>query len=201
MPSQHGCMRPRCASFLIAPMPRATLAEGLARCFCHALAEETAGMTPGSWRMVDTIARRMGIPFDEGSTIADDCAGRKWVNHGSTRLSSERKGARSLRPRAGPSWRSGSQRLGSVACGRFSGNLQAMGVPMERGLLVELSPNEETALQRIAQGIMLTVDMESHHLARLKQLALIEETGADFRLANLGKRRLELRGTAPPKAD
>jgi hypothetical protein len=31
---------------------------------CHALAGETAGMTPGSWRMVDTIARRMGIPFD-----------------------------------------------------------------------------------------------------------------------------------------
>jgi hypothetical protein len=30
----------------------------------HALAEETAGMTPGSWRMVDTIAGRMGIPFD-----------------------------------------------------------------------------------------------------------------------------------------
>jgi hypothetical protein len=33
---------------------------------------------------------------------------------------------------------------------------------MERGLLVELSPNEETALQRVAQGAMLTVDMESH---------------------------------------
>jgi hypothetical protein len=28
------------------------------------LAEETAGMTPGSWHTVDTIARRMGIPFD-----------------------------------------------------------------------------------------------------------------------------------------
>jgi hypothetical protein len=25
-------------------------------------------------RMVDTIARRMGIPFEEASTIADDCA-------------------------------------------------------------------------------------------------------------------------------
>jgi hypothetical protein len=38
------------------PMPRTTLTEGLARRFCHAFAEETAGMTPGSWRMVDTIA-------------------------------------------------------------------------------------------------------------------------------------------------
>jgi hypothetical protein len=72
---------------------------------------------------------------------------------------------------------------------------------MERGLLVELSPNEETALQRIAQSMMLTMDMESHHLVRLKQLALIEETGTDFKLTALGRRRLELRGTAPPKAD
>jgi hypothetical protein len=43
---------------------------------------------------------------------------------------------------------------------------------MERGLLVELSPNEETALQRIAQGIMVTTDMEPRHLSRLRQLAL-----------------------------
>jgi hypothetical protein len=62
-------------------MPRITPAEGLARRFCHALAEETAGMMPGSWRMVDTIARRMGIPFEEASTIADDCVRREWVDH------------------------------------------------------------------------------------------------------------------------
>jgi predicted transcriptional regulator len=74
-------------------------------------------------------------------------------------------------------------------------------MPMERGLLIELSPNEETALQRIAQGMMLTMDMESQHLVRLKQLALIEETGTDFKLTALGRRRLEMRGTAPPKAD
>ena len=65
---------------------------------------------------------------------------------------------------------------------------------MDRGLLVELSPNEETALQRIAQGLMLTIDMEPHHLARLKQLALIEETGADFGLTDLGRRRLAMLG-------
>jgi hypothetical protein len=68
---------------------------------------------------------------------------------------------------------------------------------MARGLLVELSPNEETALQRIAQGMMLTADMELHHLARLKQLALIEETGTDFRLTDLGRHRLAMRGAAP----
>jgi hypothetical protein len=71
---------------------------------------------------------------------------------------------------------------------------------MERGLLVELSPNEETALQRIAQGVVLTMDMEARHLARLKRLALIEETGSDFKLTDLGRRRLAMRGTAPPKA-
>jgi hypothetical protein len=65
---------------------------------------------------------------------------------------------------------------------------------MERGLLVELSPNEETALQRIAQGIMLTTDMEPRHLSRLKQLALIEVTGTDFKLTDLGRRRLDVVG-------
>jgi hypothetical protein len=38
-------------------------------------------MAPGSWRMVDTIARRMGISFEDASTIADDCARREWVDH------------------------------------------------------------------------------------------------------------------------
>jgi hypothetical protein len=55
--------------------------EALARRFCHALAEETAGMNPGSGRMVHTIAQRMGITFDTASVIADDCARRDWVDH------------------------------------------------------------------------------------------------------------------------
>jgi hypothetical protein len=45
----------------------------LARRFCHALTEETAGMEPGTWRMVDTIAQRMGVTVGEVSAIADDC--------------------------------------------------------------------------------------------------------------------------------
>jgi predicted transcriptional regulator len=72
---------------------------------------------------------------------------------------------------------------------------------MERGLLIELSPNEETALHRVAQGLMLTEDMAQHHLIRLKQLALIQETGADFKLTVIGILRLVLRGKAPPTAD
>jgi hypothetical protein len=56
-------------------------AEALARRFCHALAEETAGMAPGSWRMVHTIAQRMGVPFDEASAVADDCVRREWADH------------------------------------------------------------------------------------------------------------------------
>ena len=63
-------------------------------------------------------------------------------------------------------------------------------------LPVELSPNEETALQRIAQGMMPTTDMEAHHLVRLKQLALIEDRGTDFRLTDLGMHRVATRGTA-----
>src|SRR5216684_124255 len=47
--SRRGCMKWHCAFSLIVPMPKATAADALARRFCHALAEETAGLTPGSW--------------------------------------------------------------------------------------------------------------------------------------------------------
>jgi hypothetical protein len=30
-------------------------------------------MEPGTWRMVDTIAQRMGVTVGEVSAIADDC--------------------------------------------------------------------------------------------------------------------------------
>ena len=55
-------------------------AEKLARRFCLALAQEAAGMQPGTWSMMDTIANRMGIPFEEASAMADDCARRQWVD-------------------------------------------------------------------------------------------------------------------------
>ena len=69
---------------------------------------------------------------------------------------------------------------------------------MERGLLIELSPNEETALHRVAQGLMLTEDMQQRHLVRLKQLALIEETGTDFKLTVLGIQRLGIARKGAP---
>jgi hypothetical protein len=56
-------------------------ADALARRFCHALAEETVGLPPGSWRMVHTIAQRMGITFEEASAVADDCVRREWADH------------------------------------------------------------------------------------------------------------------------
>ena len=45
---------------------------------------------------------------------------------------------------------------------------------------------------------MLTEDMQQRHLVRLKQLALIEETGTDFKPTVLGIQRLALRGKARP---
>ena len=61
-----------------------------------------------------------------------------------------------------------------------------------RGLLVELSPHEETALQRIARGMVDTSDLQGRHIVRLKALALIEETEQGVRLTELGARRLTM---------
>jgi len=63
---------------------------------------------------------------------------------------------------------------------------------MERGLLVELSPHEGTALQRIAQGVADASHLQGHHIVRLKALALIEETEQGIRLTELGARRLTM---------
>ena len=49
-------------------------------------------MNPGSGRMVATIARHMGIPFDAASVIADDCARRDWVDHRQHRVSLRAEG-------------------------------------------------------------------------------------------------------------
>lgn len=38
-------------------------------------------MPPGTWRMLDTIAHRMGIGFDQAEAIAGDCAQRRWVEY------------------------------------------------------------------------------------------------------------------------
>jgi hypothetical protein len=58
---------------------------------------------------------------------------------------------------------------------------------MERGLLVGLSPNEESALQRIAQSTQDPLTVQECHIVRSR---LIDEAEHEFRLTELGKRRL-----------
>ena len=60
--------------------PRA-LSSSRAREFCCALQDMTADRTPGTWRMVRTVADHMGIAFDEASALADECARLRWGDH------------------------------------------------------------------------------------------------------------------------
>ncbi|MFI5029280.1 MAG: hypothetical protein ACHQPH_01115 [Reyranellales bacterium] len=60
---------------------------------------------------------------------------------------------------------------------------------MERGLLAQLSPNEQTALRRVANGISKPKHLRATSVARLKLLALVEERKGRIRLTPLGTRR------------
>lgn len=60
---------------------------------------------------------------------------------------------------------------------------------MERGLLASLSPNEETALRRVAHGISKPKHLRDGTVERLKQLALVEEQDGRIRLTQLGAQR------------
>jgi hypothetical protein len=60
---------------------------------------------------------------------------------------------------------------------------------MERGLLAQLSPNEQTALRRVANGISKPKHLRATSIARLKLLALVEERKGRIRLTPLGTRR------------
>jgi hypothetical protein len=60
---------------------------------------------------------------------------------------------------------------------------------MERGLLVELSPNESKVLCQIASGYE-QMAMRHDYITRLKLLALIERRGDAMTLTALGERRL-----------
>ena len=68
---------------------------------------------------------------------------------------------------------------------------------MERGLLAPLSPNEQTALRRVANGISKPKHLRSTSLQRLKMLALVEEHEGRVRLTSLGQQRC----LAEPSAD
>jgi len=63
---------------------------------------------------------------------------------------------------------------------------------MERGLLVELSPKEESALVQFSLGAA-HVAPDDRYVARLRTLSLNEGIGVDFKLTTLGSRRLVLR--------
>ena len=60
---------------------------------------------------------------------------------------------------------------------------------MDRGLLAPLSPNEQTALRRVANGISKPKHLRAASVARLKLLALVEEREGRIRLTALGTRR------------
>lgn len=63
---------------------------------------------------------------------------------------------------------------------------------MERGLLAPLSPNELTALRRVANGISKPKDLRAASVARLKLLALVEEQEGHIRLTALGAMRCQV---------
>ena len=73
---------------------------------------------------------------------------------------------------------------------------------MERGLLAPLSPNEQTALRRVANGISKPKHLRSTSLQRLKMLALVEEHEGRVRLTALGQQRCltEKPVDAPPSS-
>lgn len=74
---------------------------------------------------------------------------------------------------------------------------------MERGLLAPLSPNEQTALRRVASGISKPKHLRPASVARLKLLALVEEREGRIRLTMLGaaRCRTEVRPTADTSSD
>jgi hypothetical protein len=64
-------------------------------------------------------------------------------------------------------------------------------VLMQRGLLAPLSPNELTALRRVASGISKPKHLRAASVARLKVLALVEEHDGRIRLTALGEARCQ----------
>jgi hypothetical protein len=58
-----------------------------------------------------------------------------------------------------------------------------------KGMLAQLSPNEEVALRRVALGFSHAV--AANHIRRLKDLHLIEEDRTSWRLTALGQQRYE----------
>jgi hypothetical protein len=58
-----------------------------------------------------------------------------------------------------------------------------------RGMLAPLSPHEESALRRI--GLGSSEALAAEHVRRLLQLELVEWSGWNWRLTELGRRRYD----------
>jgi hypothetical protein len=71
---------------------------------------------------------------------------------------------------------------------------------MERGLLAPLSPSEENALRRVANGISKPKHLRATSVARLKRLALVEERDGRILLTPLGVQRCATTSSTPPPA-
>jgi hypothetical protein len=71
---------------------------------------------------------------------------------------------------------------------------------MERGLLAPLSPNEQTALRQVANGISKPKHLRTTSVLRLLKLALVEEQDGRIRLTPLGEQRCLDMKEPPPLA-
>ncbi len=72
---------------------------------------------------------------------------------------------------------------------------------MVNGLLAALSPNEDSTLRRIANGDAHPRSLRERDVARLKRLALIEESRMGLTLSLLGQQRLGGIRPTPPTGD
>jgi hypothetical protein len=80
----------------------------------------------------------------------------------------------------------------------FDASAEEQEMTMERGLLAPLSPNEQTALQRVANGISTLNHLRLDSVERLKRLALVEESDGCIRLTVLGQERCRAGRFASP---
>ena len=63
--------------------------------------------------------------------------------------------------------------------------------PAERGLRAPLSPNEQTALLRIANGMIRPRDLKASDVSHLAALGLVRERDNTLELTHLGRKRVE----------
>lgn len=73
-------------------------------------------------------------------------------------------------------------------------------VTIKRGLLAPLSPNELSALRRVANGVSKPKHLRDTSVARLKLLALVEEREGRITLTPLGQQRCSELGASAPGA-